>query len=168
MKNLKNIIYFLLPLQIIVLLLSPRFGWNIHNSDGTLLSYKGVSYENGAFHCIYQGKGDTIDIAYSNPFSKKFTITVNDTDEYQMQVKIDGASIESEPDMLPGIANDIVWKDIYGIMFWRCILMISMTLISMKILRRANGNNGTEGKGLYIGASVIYIFALLISLRIIF
>lgn len=92
---MKKIIYFLLPLQIIVLLLSPRFGWNIimHNSDAVFLSYKGTSYEDGAFHCLYQNQYDTIDISYSNPFSKKFTILVNDTETYNMQVTIDGASV---------------------------------------------------------------------------
>lgn len=168
MKYLKKLIYCLLPLQIIVLLLSPRFGWNIHNSDATLLSYKGVSYENGAFHCLYQSNNDTVDISYSNFFSKKFTITVNDTEEYSMQVKIDGASVGYEPSTLLGIANDIVWKDTYGIIFWRCILTITMTLISMKLYRRANDVKDTERIALYVGASVIYIFTILISLRIIF
>ena len=165
---MKKIIYCLLPLQIIVLLLSPRFSWSIQNSNATVLSYKGVSYEEGAFHCLYQSQDDTIDISYSNLFSKKFTITVNDAAEYNMQVKIDGASVESEPNMLLGIADDIVWKDTYGIMFWRCILTIAMTLISMKVFRRANDVKGTESKVLYGGASIMYIFTILISLRVIF
>ena len=163
-----KMIYCLLPIQIIVLLLSPRFSWNIHNSDATLLSYKGISYENGAFHCLYQNNTDTIDISYPNLFSKKFTIIVNDTDEYSMQVKIDGASVESEPNMLSGIANDIVWEDTYGIMFWRCILTIAMTLISMRIFRRANNVGDAKRKVFFIGASAIYIISILVSLRIIF
>ena len=165
---MKKIIYFLLPLQIIVLLLSPRFGWNIHNANSTLLSYQGLSYEDGAFHCLYQSHDDKIDISYGNYVSKKFTITVNDTDKYNLQVKIGGASVESEPNMLPYIDNDIVWKDTYGILFWRCILTIVMTLISMKVFRRASDGKRTERKLLYAGASLIYIVTILISLRIIF
>ena len=84
MQDLKKLIYVLFPLQIIVLLMSPRFGWNIHNSDASVLSYKGTSYEDGAFHCLYQNQDDTIDISYRNPFSKEFTIIVNDTETYSL------------------------------------------------------------------------------------
>ena len=165
---MKKLIYFLLPLQIIVLLLSPRFSWSIHDATPAVLTYKGTYYEDGAFHCLYENQDDVVDISYSNPFSKKFTITVNDTKEYRMEVKLDGASIESEPNMLPGIANDIVWKDTYGIMFWRCILTILMTLISMKVFKTTDGTNGAARKTLCFTAAIIYIFSILISLRIIF
>ena len=162
MKRLK---YFLLPLQIIVLLLSPRFGWNIHALGVADLEYKGMTYENGAFHCVYQGDADTVDIRYSHPFSKRFTITVNDTDEYSMLVKIDGESVESEPDMLRGIANDIVWQDTYGILYWRCILTVAMTLLSTGIFTRAKGS--PDRKALCAAGSVLYALSMLISLRII-
>ena len=167
---MKKIIYFLLPLQIIVLLLSPRFGWNInmHKSDGLFLSYKGTSYEDGAFHCLYQNQYDTIDISYSNPFSKKFTILVNDTETYSMQVTIDGASVGGEENILLGISAGIVCKDTYGILFWRCIMTIAMSLISMKVFSRATASKGGERKLLFTGASIIYIVAILISLRIIY
>lgn len=166
MKDLKKLIYILLPLQIIVLLLSPRFGWSIHNSDFTLLSYRGTSYENGAFHCLYENSNDTIDISYPNLFSKKFTITVNDAKTYSMYVKIDGASVESEQDMLPGITNDMVWEDTYGIMYWRCFLTVALSWISMKLFMRMNGVGNTERKMLCVGASVIYVISILISLRV--
>lgn len=165
---MKKLLYFLLPLQIIVFLLSPRFGWSIHDENAAVLTYKGVSYKDGAFHCLYENQNDVVDISYANLFSKKFTITVNDTQEYRIEVKLDGESIESEPNMLPGIANDVVWKDTYGIVFWRCILTIGMTLISMKVFKRGSDAEGTTRKILYLGASIIYIFAILISLRIIF
>lgn len=81
---------------------------------------------------------------------------------------MDGESIESEPNMLPGIANDIVWKDTYGIIFWRCILAIGMTLISMNVFKIGSDKEGTSRKIFYLGAIIIYIFTILISLRIIF
>lgn len=162
MKRLK---YFLLPLQIIVLLLSPRFGWNIHALGVGALEYKGMAYENGAFHCVYQSDADTVDIRYPHPFSKRFTITVNDTDEYSLAVKIDGESVESDPDMLPGIANDIVWQDTYGILYWRCILTVAMTLLSMRMFRRAKGS--PHQTVLCAAGSVLYALSMLISLRII-
>lgn len=165
---MKKVLYFLLPLQIFVLLLSPRFGWSIHDANATILTYKGTSYADGAFRCQYEGLDDVVDISYGNPFSKNFTITVNDTQEYRMEVKLDGESMESEPNMLPGIANDIVWKDTYGIMFWRCILAIGMTLISMNVFKIGSDKEGTSRKIFYLGAIIIYIFTILISLRIIF
>ena len=168
MKDLKKLIYVLLPLQIIVLLMSPRFGWSIHNSDFALLSYKGTSYENGAFHCLYENSKDTIDISYPNLFSKNFTIKVNDAKTYSMYVKIDGASVESEQDMLPGITNDMVWEDTYGIMYWRCFITIALSLISMKLFMRMNGVGTIERKVLCVGASVIYVISILISLRLFF
>ena len=167
MKKLRNFIYLLLPLQMIVLLVSPRFGWSIHSSDATLLTYEGTSYEDGVIHCRYANTNDSVDISYGNLFSKKFTITVNDTDKYTMEVKIDGASVESEPDMLPGIANDIVWEDTYGILFWRCILAVAMTLISVKAFKSANDMVGEKRKVFCVGALVIYVISILISLRII-
>lgn len=167
MKKVGKLICLLLPLQIMVLLLSPRFGWTIHNFDTTPLTYEGTSYEDGAFHCIYQSSTDTVDISYGNLFSKKFTITVNDTDTYTMEVKIDGASVESEPDMLPGIANDIVWEDTFGILYWRCILTVAMTLISVKTFKSASDMAGEKRKVFCAGALVIYVISILISLRII-
>jgi hypothetical protein len=165
---MKKLLYLLLPLHIIVLLLSPRFGWSIHDENAAVLTYKGVSYKDGALHSLYESQDDVVDISYANPFSKKFTITVNDTSEYRMEVKLDGESIESEPNMLPGIANDIVWKDTYGIIFWRCILAIGMTLISMNVFKIGSDKEGTSRKIFYLGAIIIYIFTILISLRIIF
>lgn len=164
---MKKLLYFLIPVQIIILVLSPRFGWNIHNSDATTLSFKGVSYEDGDFHCIYENDNNTVDISYPNLFSKNFSITMNSTNEYSMKVKLDGESIESEQNMLPGIANDIVWKDTFGIMYWRCILTVAMSLISMKVFRYAN-ENIKERKWAGIGASIIYVVSILISLRVIF
>lgn len=168
MKDLKRLIYVLLPLQIIVLLMSPRFGWSIHNSDFSLLSYKGTSYENGAFHCLYENRNDKVEISYPNLFSKNFTITVNDGKTYSMYVKIDGESVESERDMLPGVTNDMVWEDTYGIMYWRCFLTVAMTLVSIKLFRHMMDVHGTERKVLCVGTLLIYVIAILISLRVIF
>lgn len=158
---MRKLICFLLPLQILVLLLSPRFGWSIHHSDFSSLYYEGTFYEAGVFHCLYRNGEKSVDIGYGNPFSKRFTITVNGTDEYKMNVRIDGESEKSEPDMLPGIANDIVWKDTYGILYWRCVLTIAMTLISMKAFRTKNR------KALYAAGSILYAFSMLISLRMV-
>ena len=168
MSGIRRLIYVLLPLQMLVLLLSPRFGWSIHNLTAEPLRYRGVSYEDGAFHCIYQNGGNTVDISYGNPFSKRFAIVINDEEEYSMHVKMDGASVESEPDMLPGIANDIVWKDTYGILFWRCILTAVMSVISTRMLWCAGDAGGVEKKLLCVGATIIYVIALLISLRVLF
>ena len=166
-KLMKKMIYWLLPIQILVLLLSPRFGWRMHNISAVDFTYQGTAYQNGALHCVYANQKDRVDISYRHPFSKKFIITVNDAQVYTMQVKADGESEESVPDMLPGIANDVVWNDTYGIFGWRCILAVALTLLSMKILRNAYGK-AAEGKLRYGGAAAVYLFAVLVSLRIIF
>ncbi len=165
---MKKLVHFLLPIQIIILLLAPRFGWSIHDAQGTRLAYRGTAFEDGAIHCVYQSQDNIIDISYSNLFSKDFTITVNETIEYNMKVKLDGASIVFGETILPGGSNDIVWKDTYGIMFWRCILTITMTLISMKLFRHAYDREDAGRKLLYAGAGGFYIIAILISLRVLF
>ena len=162
MKALK---YILLPLQLVVLLMSPRFGWNIHMLGAEALEYKALSYENSVFHCVYQSDEDTVDIRYDHPFSKQFTIVVNDAEEYRMQVKIDGESVESETDMVPGLANDIIWRDTYGIMYWRCILTVALTLLSMRMFRHAQ--NSADQKMLCACALVLYALSILISMRVI-
>ena len=165
---MKKLVYFLVPIQIIILLLAPRFDWCFYGAKATFFTYKGVAFEEGAIHCLYESQDDVVDISYDNPFSKKFTITFNDSEKYYMEVKIDGACVGPAIDEPPGIAADIVWKDTYGIMFWRCILTITMTLISMKLFRHAYDGKDTERKVQYAGAGIIYIIAILISLRVIF
>lgn len=87
---MKKIIYVLLPLQVLILLLSPRFGWKIHNPESIVLSYKGITYVDGKFHDLYKSDDEKIDICYESFFSKQFFIIINDTDEYEMKVYIDG------------------------------------------------------------------------------
>ena len=168
MKNRKGLIYLLLPLQILVLLLSPRFGWSIHKFDAGVLAYEGTSYKDGALHCVYENDADTVDISYGSVFSKKFNITVNETEKYTMEVKIDGETIGSEENILLGIANDIVWKDTLGIFYWRYILTIALTLISIKAFKRAGSRDDQTGKALCVGAVVVYVIAILVSLRVVF
>lgn len=165
----KFFLFLLLPLQIIVFMLSPRFDWTIHKADATILPYAGTFYEDGALHCIYEIGVDNVDISYGNIFSKKFDITVNYNDHYSMEVKVDGASVSSEQDMLPGIANDIVWQDSLGIFYWRLILSVAMTLLGIYLFLRAERCDAFFESGmriaLYAGALGGYFVSLLISLR---
>ncbi len=165
---MKTRIYVLLPIQILVLLLSPRFGWNIHNYDSTLLSYANTMYVDGDFHIQYGNHKDIIDICYGNLFSKQILITVNDTDVYYMEVEIDGNIFDYEPEMLSYTSTDIVWEDTFGIFCWRCILTIIMTLLCIRLYQYAKSMNCKKCKGIYVGAFSIYLLSLLISLRILF
>ena len=70
--------------------------------------------------------------------------------------------------MLPGVTNDMVWEDTYGIMYWRCFLTVAMTLVSIKLFRHMMDVYGTERKVLCVGILLIYVIAILISLRVIF
>ncbi len=44
--------YVLLPLQILILILSPRFGWKMLGPDAGMLSYSGTRYVDGKFHVL--------------------------------------------------------------------------------------------------------------------
>lgn len=111
---LKKLIYVLLPLQILVLILSPRFGWKMHGPDAGMLSYAGTRYVDGKFHALYGKEDQNIDISYSL-FSKSFLIVVDNKDEYKMEVGIDGVSHST--DTLHYTGGDIIWNDSCGI-FW--------------------------------------------------
>lgn len=159
--------YFLLPIQILVLLLSPRFGWNIHNDDSTLLRYANTSHINGDFHSQYISNENTIDICYKNPLSKQFFITVNNADVYYMEVGLDGNIINYDPKLLQFTSNDIVWKDSSSIFYWRYILTIVLTLFSIRLFHRAKCIDGKKSNKIYICSMIIYVISILISLRFI-
>lgn len=155
---LKKIVYVLLPLQVIILLLSPRFGWKMHNPESYVLSYKGTTYADGKFHALYKNEDDKIDICYESIFSKQFLITINDTEEYEMKVEIDGNSKGAEG--LLFTSNDLVWNDSVGIFGWRYILTIALTVISILLVKRTNC--------IVVFPCILYVVSILISLRILF
>ena len=158
---MKKFIYVLLPLQVLLLILSPRFGWKMHNPEAIImLSYKGTTYEDGKFHSLYQNENETIDISYESIFSRQLSVTVNDTDEYEMKVEIDGGMIGISEDRLSFTGADLIWNDSCGIFWWRYILTIAMTVLSIVLVRRANR--------IQAASCVLYAVSLLISLRIIF
>ena len=155
---MKKMIYVLLPLQVLILLLSPRFGWKMHNPESIVLSYKGTTYVDGKFHDLYKSDDEKIDIGYESIFSKQFLIIINDTGEYEMEVYIDGASKGS--DSLLYTSNDLIWNDSSGIFGWRYILTIAMTVISILLIKRTNC--------IEIVPCILYAVSILISLRILF
>lgn len=157
---MKKLIYVLLPLQVLILILSPRFGWKLHNPEAVVLSYKGTAYVDGKFHALYENGNEKIDICYGSIFSKRLFITVNDSDQYEMEVKIDGASTGNASDMLHFTPNDLVWNDSNGIFGWRYILTIAMTVCSIVLVKRANR--------ISICPCILYAVSILFSLRILF
>lgn len=160
--------YVLLFVQILILLLSPRFGWSVHNANGMILTYQGSLNENGALHCIYGNGMDAIDISYDNIFSKKFTVTTTDIKECMFEVKLDGTVLGYEENVLPYILSDIVWYDTFGIFYWRCILAVSIALVSVKILKHGDCYGENSSKGWYVCGFVVYVISILVSLRILF
>lgn len=164
---MKKIIYLLLPIQIIILLSAPRFGWNIHNYDARVLQYEKISYVDGDFHALYKDNNDVIDICYKNRFSRQLTVTVNSEEVYYIEVEIDGNISACEPDLLKFTSNDIVWNDSCGILYWRYIVTIIMTLFSIRLIKLAKYNFFQKSGMLYACSFVIYLLSLLISLRII-
>ncbi len=164
MKN--KIVYLLLLVQIIAILISPRFGWEIHNYDSTVFQYAKTLFVDGEFHSQYINDEKIIDICYDNIFSKRFNITVDNTDVYYMEVGIDGEVIDYEPEMLSFTGNDIVWNDACGILGWRYILTIVMTLLSIRLFNLAKANDDRKRKKIFVCAVAIYVISMLISLRI--
>lgn len=163
----KKLIYVLLPIQILVLLLSPRFGWSIHYYDATSLQYDKTLYVDGEFHSQYSNENDVIDICYESIFSRKLSITVNDTDVYYMEVELDGNISDYNPELLQFTASDLVWQDSCGIFYWRYILTIILTVFSIGVFNRARGKSGKKNNALYICSIIVYLISILISLRII-
>ena len=160
--------YLLLLIPILTIILSPRFGWKIHNYDATVFRYAGTTFIDGMFHSKYINGEDLIDIGYEGIFSKRFNITIDDTNVYYMEVGIDGEVIDFAPEMLHFTSNDIVWNDICGIFYWRYLLTIIMALAGIKLFRYAGAKGDENRKAIYVCGAVIYIIAMLISLRIIF
>lgn len=151
-------IYVLLPLQILILVLSPRFGWEMHNPDAEILSYEGTRYVDGKFHTRY-GKGNqNVDISYDTFFSKSFLIVVNNKDEHKMEVGIDGVTHDTY--WLQYTDADIIWNDSCGIFWWRYVLTIALTIFSITLIKRTNR--------IQIFSCILYAISVLVSLRIVF
>ena len=157
---MRKLIYILLPLQVLILILSPRFGWKMHNPESAVLSYKGTTYTDGDFHALYGNGNEKVDICYGSIFSKKFFITVNDSEQYEMEVKIDGASTGNGSERLYFTGADLVWNDSCGIFWWRYILTIAMTVLSIALVRRTDR--------IQIFSCILYGVSILISFRIFF
>lgn len=163
-----KLIYILLLVQILTILLSPRFGWKIHNYDATVFHYAGTTFVDGTFHGKYIKGENEIDIGYEGIFSKRFNITVDNTNVYYMEVGIDGEVIDFVPERLRFTSNDIVWNDTCGILYWRYIFTIIMTLFGIKLFNYAGTKAGGKRNTIYVCATLIYIISMLISLRLIF
>lgn len=153
-------IYILLPLQMLILILSPRFGWKMHNPESMVLSYGGTTYVDGKIHTLYQNENQKVDVSYESIFSKRFLVTVNGKDEYEMKVEIDGGmrDVDMDTDRLSFTGADIVWNDSCGIFWWRYILTIAMTVLSIVLVKRANR--------IQVFPCILYAVSILISLRI--
>ncbi len=156
---MKKFIYVLLPLQVLILFLSPRFVWKMHNPESIVLSYGGTTYVDGKFHTLYKNENQKIDIVYESLFSKRFLVTIDDKDEYEMEVGIDGKTYY-DTNTLHFTGADIIWNDSCGIFWWRYILTIAMTAVSIALIRRTNRINACS--------SILYAISILISFRILF
>lgn len=155
----KKWIYILLPLQLLILLLSPRFGWKMYSPEAAKLSYGGTTYEDGNFQVVYKDEDEKITVCYEGIFSKRFLVIVNDMNEYEIGVEIDGKLMEGS-DQLRLVSNDIIWNDSCGIFGWRYLLSIAMTLGSILLIRRRNY--------MQVFPCILYGASILISFRVLF
>lgn len=155
----KKWIYILLPLQLLILFLCPRFGWKLYSPEATRLSYGGTTIAEGSFQTVYQSENEKVTICYESIFSKRFRVIINDKDEYQIGIETDGALAEGS-DNLRLVTGDLTWKDSCGIFGWRYFLTAAMTVGSILLFRRET---------IYrIFPCILYGASLLISFRILF
>ncbi len=171
MKNWKQyLIYVLLPIQILVLMLCPRFGWKIRDGFDSL-AYEQTSYSGSGIEVTYANDQEAFQVSYSNPFSREFVITVNEEDQYYMAVNMDGGEKNPNPENvnLPGyIGTAVVWNDPAGIFFGRYIVSIALTVCCIAAFTYGKKYAaGVSCKLLYGCAAITYFISMLISFRVI-
>lgn len=154
-------------LQIAGLLLSPRFGWYLHSTDGTIVSYKSTTYKDGSAILHYASEDSELNIAYKNRFSRELEVSVNGGEPQRVAIGIDGKSIEELPGTANFTMNDIVWKDSSGIFFYRYIIAFLGTLVPVLIFIKSAGKSLSLRITSKPISLLVYLAALLSSLRII-
>ena len=163
----RKLIYLVVPLQIIVLLLIPRFGWYIHHPNAMRVNYSSTYREDGYIHSIYSSDSRSIDIAYKNRFSRNLYISIDGGELQYMRVFLDGESVEGTPNTLSFIGSDIVWKDSSGIFYRIYVFSLGLTLICIVLYHYANKMAQHMRLILQVLSSILLCVSLLISLRII-
>jgi len=161
----KWLVWLLIPINLLILLLAPRFGWRINSEDADRLNYRGVSIVDGAIHATYGKGNDTVVIGYSNPLSKKLDITVNGATRYSLEYSIDGQVIREEPKAAPFLASSLIWQDASGILGWRYILVIGLSWLSSFIFGKAIQNPDRK-KLLLLCGTVVGLIPLLLAIRL--
>ena len=161
----KWLIWLLIPMNLLILLLAPRFGWRISSGSITPLNYRGMSIEGGAIHAVYGNGSDTVVIGYSQPLSRKLDITVNGAIQHSLEVAFDGQTIRETPELPPHLASDLIWKDASGILGWRYITVIGLSCLSSFILNKAVQKPDRK-KLLLICGSVAGLVPFLLAVRL--
>lgn len=161
----KWLVWLLIPINLLILLLAPRFGWRISSGGVTPLNYRGVSIADGAIHASYGKGNDTVVVGYSNPLSKKLDITVNGAGQYSLEVAFDGQVIRETPELPMSVASDLIWKDAAGIFAWRYILVIALSFLSAFVFRKA-AKKADQKKLLRICGAVIGLIPFLLAIRL--
>lgn len=160
------LIYLIIPLQIIVLLLVPRFGWHIHHPSATVLNYTSTYRENGYTHTLYSFEDISVDIAYKSRFLRDFYINVDGDERQHIKVFLDGGSAGEQDRNLLYTGSDIVWKDSSGIFYRVYIFALGLTLMSILLYKQAK-KKAKQKLLIYKILSVILLgVSLLVSLRI--
>ena len=161
----KWLIWLLIPINLLILLLAPRFGWRVNSGDASLMTYRGMSIEDGAIHAVYGNGIDTVVIGYSQPLSRKLDITVNGASQHSMEVAFDGQTIREAPELPPSLASDLIWQDAAGIFAWRYILVITLSCLSALVFWKA-GKKADQKKLLQICGAVIGVIPFLLAIRL--
>lgn len=161
----KWLIWLLIPINLLILLLAPRFGWRINSGDASLLTYRGMSIEDGAIHAVYGNESDTVAIGYSHPLSRRLDIKVNGASQYSLEVAFDGQTVRETPELPTGLASDLIWQDAAGIFAWRYIVVIALSCMSALVFWKA-AKKADQKKLLQICGAVIGVIPFLLAIRL--
>lgn len=163
----RKLVYLVVPLQVIILLLIPRFGWYIHHPNAMILKYSSTYREDGYMHSLYSSDSGSIDIAYKNRFSRDLYISIDGRELQHIRVLLDGQSVEGNPNTLSLTGSDIVWKDSSGIFYRIYAFSLGLTLICIMLYYYANRMTQHTKLVLQVLPSMLLCVSLLISLRVI-
>ena len=139
----KLIILSIIPIQIIIILLTPRFGWQLathHNPEGTrIYKFERAIRDNGYTRAIYTsniinestGLPYSRDIVYRHRFSRNITVVLDDGRAQDLHLLFDAAGAKNwvqnpEINFTTEIGADIFRNDSSGFLFRVYFLAIGL------------------------------------------
>ena len=164
----KKLPFLLLALLLLsALLLSPRFGWGLYNTDATKINYSRTYFSDGNINDIYSNGQSDIIISYPHRFSGQLNISIDGNAPTLLSVGIDGRTNE-EGGALPFLGSSIVWGDSSGIFFRVYLLAILSAVVSLFFYFKSTKCQESLRIFFIVTSALSLLASFLIALRIIF